>query len=75
MANTKNKNSKAYKNKMIYIREYNKQSPKVSVQFNIRTEADLIEWLSDKAKATYIKELIRKEMERNGKQVDLKWSK
>ena len=72
MAKTKNKNSKAYKNKLIYIREYNKKSPRISVQFNIKTEADMIEWLNDKAKATYIKELIRKDIERNGKQFDRK---
>jgi hypothetical protein len=67
MANTKNKNTVAYKNKLIYIREYNKKSPRISIQFNAKTEADMIEWLNDKSKATYIKELIKKDMERNGK--------
>ena len=65
MANTKNKNTQAYKNKLIYIREYNKKSPKVSVQFNYKTESDMIEWLNGKQKATYIKKLIREDMQKN----------
>ncbi len=65
MANVKNKNTMAYKNKMIYIREYNKKSPKISVQFNIKTEPDLIKWMEGKQKATYIKQLIRADMEKN----------
>ena len=58
------KETQAYKNKLAYIREYNKKSPKIYIQLNAKTESDIVEWLSDKAKATYIKELIRKDMER-----------
>ena len=60
------KETQAYKNKLEYIKEYNKQMPKIYVQFNPKTEADLIEWLNDKAKATYIKDLIKEDMKRNG---------
>ena len=60
------KETQAYKNKLEYIKSYNKQMPKIYVQFNPKTEADLIEWLNDKAKATYIKDLIKEDMKRNG---------
>ena len=60
------KETKAYKNKLEYIKAYNKQMPKIYVQLNPKTEADLIEWLNDKAKATYIKDLIKEDMKRNG---------
>ena len=59
------KETQAYKNKLAYIREYNKSNPKFYVQFNPRTEADMLEWLEGKRKATYIKALIRKDMEEN----------
>ena len=60
------KETQAYKNKLEYIKLYNKQMPKIYVQFNPKTESDLIEWLNDKAKATYIKDLIKEDMKRNG---------
>ena len=56
------KETTAYKNKLKYISEYNKTRPKVYIQLNPKTEQDMIDWLADKAKATYIKELIRKDM-------------
>lgn len=61
------KDTEAYRRQLIYIREYNKQSPRMYIQFNKRTEADIIEWLADKRKATYVKKLIREDMARNGK--------
>ena len=61
-----NKETQAYKNKLAYIKEYNKKSPKMYIQFNARTEADIVEWLKNKVKATYIKELIRKDMQLKG---------
>lgn len=59
-----NKDTQAYKNKLNYIKEYNKNTPKIFIQLNPRTESDLIEWLSTKIKATYIKQLIREDMKR-----------
>lgn len=59
-----NKDTQAYKNKLNYIKEYNKNAPKIFIQLNPRTESDLIEWLSTKAKATYIKQLIREDMKK-----------
>ncbi len=64
MANVKNKNTMAYKNKLIYIREYNKKGIKISLQLNRNTDKDIIEWLEDKPKATILKKLIREEIER-----------
>lgn len=61
-----NKDTVAYKNKLNYIKEYNKKAPKLFIQLNPRTESDLIEWLSSRAKATYIKQLIREDMKRQG---------
>lgn len=58
------KDTQAYKNKLKYIKEYNKNAPKLFIQLNPRTESDLIEWLNTKVKATYIKELIREDMKR-----------
>ncbi|MDV3426398.1 MAG: hypothetical protein LIR50_04290 [Bacillota bacterium] len=59
------KESQAYHNKLIYIREYNKKSPRLYIQLNNKTEADLIEWLNGKRKATYIKQLIREDMKKH----------
>lgn len=67
MANKLGKDTTAYKNKLIYIREYNKRSPKINIQFNAKTEMDIIQWLEGRQKATYIKQLIREDMKRNGK--------
>ena len=64
MANVKNKETMAYKNKMFYIREYNKKGVKISLQLNRKTDMDIIEWLEDKSKATTLKKLIREEMKR-----------
>ena len=60
------KDTIAYRNKLNYIREYNKKSPKLYIQFNSNTEADLIQWLEGRQKATYIKQLIREDMNRKG---------
>jgi len=65
MANKLSKDTMAYKNKLKYISEYNKKRPKVFIQLNPKTEGDMIEWLETKRKATYIKQLIRDDMEKN----------
>ncbi len=57
-----NKNTAAYKNKLEYIKEYNKKGVKLYIQLNRNTDSDIIEWLEDKQKATVIKKLIREEM-------------
>lgn len=59
------KDTVAYKNKKNYIREYNKKNYKLYIVFNINTEPDLVEWLNGRAKATYIKQLIREDMKKN----------
>ena len=68
MSNTKNRESKAYKNKMAYTRNYCKENCiKYYVSVNKLTEQDLVEYLGDmKNRATYIKRLIREDMERRG---------
>lgn len=61
-----NKETKSYKNKLEYIRNYNKNvCKKVYMQFNPRTEADIIRWLEGRQKATYIKQLIREDMKKH----------
>lgn len=59
------KETKAYKNKLKYIKEYNKKMPKVYIQFNPKTEDDIIQWMQGRQKATYIKQLIREDIKRN----------
>lgn len=59
------KNTIAYKNKLEYIKQYNKKMPKIYVQFNPKTEGDMLEWLDGRQKATYIKQLIREDMKKN----------
>ena len=67
MANKLNKETAAYKNKLSYIRDYNKaNSKKITFLLSKKSEADIIEWLEGKRKATYIKQLIREDMKRNG---------
>ena len=55
----------AYKNKLEYIKKYNKTMPKLTLQFNPKTEADIIQRLEGRQKATYIKQLIRQDIEKN----------
>jgi len=62
MANTKNKETMAYKNKISYIKEYNKKKVKLYMELNPKTESDIIKWLNGRRKATYIKQLIREDM-------------
>lgn len=62
MANTKNKESIAYKNKLAYIKEVKKRNVRIYIELTPNTEQDIINWLSDKKKATYIKQLIRNDM-------------
>lgn len=57
-----NKETKAYQNKLEYIKNYNKKVCKLYMQLNPKTESDLIEWLKGRRKATYIKQLIREDM-------------
>lgn len=59
------KDTMAYKNKLKYIKEYNKKVPKLYVQFNPKTEMDIVNWLNGRRKATYIKQLIREDMAKN----------
>lgn len=60
------KETQAYKNKLEYIKKYNKEvCKKIYMQLNPRTEADIIEWLEGRRKATYIKQLIREDMKKN----------
>lgn len=68
MSNTKNRESKAYKNKMAYTREYCKENCiKYYVSVNKLTEQDLCDYLKDmKGRATYIKRLIREDMIKRG---------
>lgn len=60
-----NKETEAYKNKLNYIKKYNKTVEKLYMQLNPRTESDIIEWLKGRRKATYIKQLIREDMKKN----------
>lgn len=57
-----NKDTMAYKNKVKYIHQYCKNCSRVYLLLNPATESDLIEWLKDKKKATYVKQLIRNDM-------------
>ena len=46
-----------------YIQQFMKDKVTVKkVTFNKKTDADLLEWLADKKFSTYVKELIRKDM-------------
>ena len=66
MAATLSKDTKAYKNKLEYIKKYNKNvCKKIYMQLNPNTEADIIQWLEGRQKATYIKQLIRDDMKKN----------
>lgn len=62
MANTKNKESMAYKNKLAYIKRKNKEIQRFYITLNPSTEQDLIEWIEGRKKATYVKQLIREDM-------------
>ena len=63
---TLNKETQAYKNKLEYIKKYNKNvCKKIYMQLNPRTEEDIIQWLDGRRKATYIKQLIREDMSKN----------
>ena len=66
MANKLNKETTAYKNKLEYIKGYNKEnSKKITFLLSKKSEADIIQWLEGKRKATYIKQLIREDMKKN----------
>ncbi len=61
-----NKETQGYRNKIEYIKQYNKNvCKKFFMQLNPRTEADIIEWLEGRRKATYIKQLIRDDMKKS----------
>ena len=66
MANTKNKDSLAYKNKLNYIAEYNKKyAHKKLISFNTLNENDqkILEFIKTKRPlSTYIKKLILEDM-------------
>ena len=67
MANTKNKESKAYKNKVSYINKRQKEKTvRVYITLNKSTEADMLDHINAQSrKATYIKNLIRRDMNNN----------
>lgn len=51
--------------KMDYNNEYNKRTYKsITLRFNKQTEAEVIEWLSEKDTTPYIRSLIRADMDR-----------
>ena len=61
-----NKATEGYKRKLEYIQRWNKTQKKISITFNPKTDKDILEKLENvEAKATYIKELIRKDMKEN----------
>ena len=59
-----NKESAAYKNKLRYIAQYNREKTfKVFLSLNKANDKDIIDRLNEvPAKTTYIKELIRKDI-------------
>lgn len=59
------KETNQYLKKQDYIKNYLHTCKKVQIVFNPKTEQDLFEWLDTKAKATYIKNLIREDMNKN----------
>ncbi len=61
-----NKNTKAYANKKISTREYNKvQMRKVSFYIHRTLDADMVEWLNNhKPMGSYIKNLIKEDMKK-----------
>lgn len=64
MAQTDDKKKSAYEPQMRYAKKYIK---KISFDVNIRTEADIIKKLeSVPRKATYIKKLIRDDINKQG---------
>ena len=66
MANTKNKESLAYRNKLNYIMEYNKKyAIKKLINFNTLNETDqkILEFIKTKGPlTTYVKKLILEDM-------------
>lgn len=64
MANTKNKESMAYKNKLSYINRRQKENTvRVYITLNKITESDMLNHINAQPrKATYIKNLIRSDM-------------
>ena len=66
MANTKNKESVAYRNKLNYIMEYNKKyAIKKLINFNTLNETDqkILEFIKTKGPlTTYVKKLILEDM-------------
>lgn len=69
MANTKNKECMAYKNKVAYTIQYNKEHTKKRiVSFNDTVEADLaiLKFIESKRPfSSYVKKLILKDMKEN----------
>ena len=67
MANLKNKECMAYKNKLNYIAEYNKKyAVKKLISFNILNETDqkILEFIkTQKSLSAFVKKLILAEME------------
>lgn len=66
MANTRNKGSEAYINKLNYIQEYNKKyATKRVVNFNknVQEDLDILEFIENKRPfSSYVKALILKDM-------------
>lgn len=61
------KSTKAYKNKLRYIREYGKAKTKrFLLQLNKEKDADIIEHLNNQpCKIDYVRKLIREDMNKN----------
>lgn len=50
------------KRKREYIKKWNSTKPKISLEFNYKTEPELCEWMKKQEKAPYIKRLIREDI-------------
>lgn len=62
------KETQAYKNKLKYIREFNKtKSKQYTFSFNKENDKELVEWLDSKENKTdYVRQLILNDMRNKG---------
>ena len=61
-----NKNTKAYKNKLAYTKEFTKANYRqITLMLHKANDADIIEWLDEQEnKNGYLKDLIRVDMKK-----------
>ena len=62
------KNTKAYANKKLYVKNYNKEQMK-QVKFYVHKtlDKDMVEWLDNhRPTSTYLKDLIKADMNKKG---------